>query len=130
MRGPKPPSVELSPQERQGLETLVHRHSTPQQLARRGRIVLQAAAGLNNCQIARQLDLDVNTVRLWRQRWIGLQAASLDDLNVEDRLSDAPRPGAPVRIRPEQVCQMVALACEAPSQSGRPHQPVDQPGGG
>jgi len=120
MRGPKPPLVELSRQGRQGLETLVHRHSTPQQLARRGRIVLQAAAGLNNCQIARQLDLDVNTVGLWRQRWIGLQGASLDDLNVEDRLSDAPRPGAPVRITPEQVCQMVALACEAPSQSGRP----------
>ncbi|MFQ5814856.1 MAG: helix-turn-helix domain-containing protein [Anaerolineae bacterium] len=120
MRGPKPPLVELSPQERQGLETLVHRHSTPQQVARRGRIILLAAAGLNNCQIARQVDLDVNTVRLWRQRWIGLQAASLDDLNIADRLSDAPRPGAPARITPEQLCQMVSLACEAPSQTGRP----------
>lgn len=120
MRGPKPPLVELSGQERQGLETLVHRYSTPQQVARRGRIILQAAAGLNNCQIARQLDLDVNTVRLWRQRWIGLQAASLDDLNIADRLSDAPRPGAPARITPEQVCRMVSLACEAPSQTGRP----------
>ncbi len=77
MRGPKPPLVELSRQERQGLETLVQRHSTPQQVARRGRIILQAAAGLNNCQIARQLDLDVNTVRLWRQTLFPLRPGQL-----------------------------------------------------
>jgi transposase len=114
MRGPKPPAVELSPEERQGLETLVRRHNTPQQVARRGRIILGAAAGLNNSQIAREVGLDVDTVRFWRSR-LGLQAASL-----EERLRDAPRPGTPARITPEQVCQIVALACEAPSQSGRP----------
>lgn len=120
MRGPKPPVVELSPEERQGLEILVCRHSTPQQVARRGRIILGAAAGLNNSQIARQVGLDVDTVRFWRNRWLGLKAASLEDLSLEERLRDAPRPGAPARITPEQVCQVVALACEAPSQSGRP----------
>jgi transposase len=114
MRGPKPPAVELSPEERQGLETLVRRHNTPQQVARRGRIILGAAAGLNNSQIAREVGLDVDTVRFWRSR-LGLHAASL-----EERLRDAPRPGTPARITPEQVCQIVALACEAPSQSGRP----------
>ena len=112
--------VELTGQERQGLETLVHRHSTPQQLAQRGRIILSAAAGLNNSQIAGQVDLAVDTVRFWRNRWLGLQAASLGDLSLEERLRDAPRPGAPARITPEQVCQIVALACEAPSQHGRP----------
>ncbi len=120
--------VELSPEERQGLEMLIRRGSTPQQLARRGRIVLSAAAGLNNSQIARQVGLDVDTVRFWRNRWLGLQAASLEDpsagsgqaLSLDERLRDAPRPGAPARITPEQVCQIVALACEAPSQHGRP----------
>lgn len=120
MRGPKPPVVELNDQERQGLETLVRRHSTPQQVAQRGRIILGAAAGFNNSQIARQLGLDVDTVRFWRNRWLGLRAASLEDLSLEERLRDAPRPGAPARITPEAVCQIVALACEAPSQSGRP----------
>ena len=120
MRGPKPPAVKLSPEERQGLETLVRRHSTPQQVARRGRIILGAAAGLNNSQIAREVGLDVDTVRFWRSRWLGLAAASLEDLNLEERLRDAPRPGTPARITPEQVCRIVALACEAPSQSGRP----------
>jgi putative transposase len=112
--------VELNDPERQGLETLVRRHSTPQQVAQRGRIILAAAAGFNNSQIARQLGLDVDTVRFWRNRWLGLRAASLEDLSLEERLRDAPRPGAPARITPEQVCQIVALACDAPSQSGRP----------
>jgi len=29
-------------------------------------------------------------------------------------------PGAPARITPEQICQVVALACEAPATAGRP----------
>ena len=66
MRGPKPPVVELSLEERQGLENLVCRHSTPQQVASRGRIILGAAAGLNNSQLARQLGLNVDTVRFYR----------------------------------------------------------------
>jgi transposase len=110
------------------LETLVRRHNTPQQVARRGRIILGAAAGLNNSQIAREVGLDVDTARFWRSRWLGLQAVSLEDpsagsgqaLSLEERLRDAPRPGTPARITPEQVCQIMALACEAPSQSGRP----------
>ncbi len=80
MRGPKPPVVDLSPEERQRLETLVRRHDTPQQVATRGRMILGAAAGLNNSQIARQVGLDVDTVRFWRNRWLGLKAASLEDL--------------------------------------------------
>ncbi len=52
--------------------------STPQQLARRGRIILSAAAGLNNSQIAREVGLDVDTVR-FRNRWLGLQAAILPE---------------------------------------------------
>lgn len=120
MRGPKPPRIELRAEERHGLECLARRHTTSQQLALRSRIILRAADGLNNAQIARQLGVNINTVRLWRQRWIGLQAASLEDLSIEERLQDVPRPGAPARITPEQVCQIVSLACEAPSQSDRP----------
>jgi transposase len=112
--------VELSPEEQQGLEAVVRRPSTPQQLARRGRVILSAAAGRNNSQIAREVGLAVATVRFWRNRWLGLPAASLEDLSLEERLRDAPRPGTPARITPEQVCQIVALACAAPSQCGRP----------
>jgi putative transposase len=120
MRGPKPPLVELSAEERQGLEALARRHTTPQQIALRARIILSAADGFNNARIARQLGVNVNTASLWRNRWLGLAAASLDDLGIQERLTDAPRPGAPARITPEQVCQIVSLACQAPSQSERP----------
>lgn len=120
MRGPKPPVIELTGAERQALDDMVRRHSTPQQIALRARIILAAGEGHNNAQIARQLGLSVDMARLWRRRWLALRPASLEDLPLVDRLSDAPRPGAPCRITDEQVCQMVALACEAPEQSGRP----------
>jgi len=112
--------VELTSDERQGLEGLIRRHTIPQQVALRSRIIILASDGLNNAQIARQLGVDINTVSLWRNRWLGFQAASLDDLGIEERLSDAPRPGAPSRITAQQVCQIVAVACEAPSLSERP----------
>jgi len=120
MRGPKPPVIELTESVRQGLHMLTRRHAISQQIALRARIILAAAKGDNNCEIARQLRISVDMVRLWRGRWISLQAASLEDLSLEDRLTDVPRPGRPARITAEQQCQIVALACEAPSLSGRP----------
>ena len=120
MRGPKPPAIDLLDVERQELDALTRRHTTPQQLALRARIVLAAADGANNGQIARQLEVSVNMVRRWRERWLILQPASLEDVPVAERLTDAPRPGKPVRITDEQVCQITALACETPPGSDRP----------
>lgn len=120
MRGPKPPLVTLTADERHALDTLARRHTTAQQLAVRARILLTAAAGHNNAQIARRVGVDVDTVRLWRQRWLSFHAISLEDVSVAERLADAPRPGHPARVTAEQVCQIVALACEAPSGAGRP----------
>jgi putative transposase len=120
MRGPQPPALTLSEAEHQALEQLVRGHRTPQQVALRARLILAAAAGANNSQIAHQESVTVETVRLWRTRWLGFQAVSLVDLSVEERLTDAPRPGKPVRMTDQHVCQIVALACEAPAQTGRP----------
>ena len=120
MRGPKPPTIELKDAERQALNELLRRHNTPQQIALRARIVLAAGGGQNNAQIARQLGVSIDMVRLWRERWLLLRPASLEDLPVADRLSDAPRPGKPRRISDEQICWIEELVCEAPQQSGRP----------
>src|SRR5512144_1901932 len=92
MRGPKPPVIELTAAERHDVDQWVRCHSTPQQLAWRTRIVLAAAAGANNSQIARQEGVEVDTARLWRTRWVALQAVAGDELSVADRLTDAPRP--------------------------------------
>ena len=116
MRGPKAALLSLSTEEREAVEKLVRRHSTPQQLVLRGRIVLGAAEGKGNSKIAREVGLGVDRVREWRMRWIGLQAASLSELPVEERLSDLPRAGRPAEISAEQICQMVAMACEQPKE--------------
>jgi len=120
MRGPKPLLISLTSAERADLEALVRRHTAPQQLVLRARVVLAAADGLNNAQIARHLERSVAFVRRWRERWIALGAVSLVDLAVEERLTDVPRPGRPIQITDAQVCQIVRIACEAPSESGRP----------
>ena len=48
MRGPKPAVLELNAREREELEALVRKHSTPQQIAQRGRMILGAAEGKRN----------------------------------------------------------------------------------
>ncbi len=120
MRGPKPLAVVLTEAERAALDQFSRRHTTPQQLALRARIVLAAADGRTNAQIARQYVVAIDTVRLWRRRWVDLQPIPAADLAIADRLADAPRPGKPVRITAAQVCQIVELACAAPVQAGRP----------
>ena len=116
MRGPKPEPLTWSDAERSELEVLVRRHGTPQQHALRGRMILAAAEGKNNSQIARELSVSVDTVRSWRMRWIGWQAISLKDISVSERLRDIPRPGRPSQITAEQTCQMMAMACEQPKE--------------
>jgi len=112
--------ITLTPAERAGLETLVRRHTTPQQIATRARIVLAAAAGRTNVQIVHHVGLSRESVRLWRDRWAALRDIPLEERSVAERLTDAPRPGTPARITAEQVCQIVALACAAPATTGRP----------
>jgi len=112
--------ITLSDAERAGLEALVRRLTTPQQIATRARIVLAAAAGQTNVQIVHHVGLSRESVRLWRDRWAAAQDIPLDEVSVTQRLTDAPRPGTPARITAEQVCQIVALACAAPVTAGRP----------
>jgi putative transposase len=120
MRGAKAQVVNLSGAEKRGLEKLIKRHQVGQQIAKRARIVLAAADGQKNKEIAQAYQVTLDTVSLWRNRWAKLQSLSYDDLSIEDRLQDAPRPGAPARITADQRCKIEALACEAPEKSGRP----------
>jgi transposase len=105
---------------RQALIELGRRHLTPQQVVLRGRIILLAGEGKNHTQIAEELGVSVDMARLWRNRWSSLAGIPLDELSVSERLADAPRAGKPATITAEQVCHIVALACEAPEQAGRP----------
>ena len=106
----------LSTQERGELEGLIRTHSTPQQVALRARIVLLAADDLSVNETAERLGVWRKTVSEWRKRWLSV----VSERGVLERLGDKPRSGAPAVITAEQVCAIIALACEPPSDSGHP----------
>jgi len=110
----------LTEAEQKGLEQISSRHRSEQQAVLRAKIILAAGQGDGNAQIARDLHINVDTVRLWRDRWAGLQGIDVETLSLGERLQDAPRPGVAPTFTTEQRCQMAALACEAPIKAGRP----------
>jgi putative transposase len=107
---PKASPIELSREQERGLKCLVAAHSTPQKLAERARIILLAAAGQGISESAAALGVWRKTARHWRRRWEAAAASA----GVAERLSDAARCGAPATFTPEQICQIMALACENP----------------
>ncbi|MEO5375850.1 MAG: helix-turn-helix domain-containing protein [Alphaproteobacteria bacterium] len=113
---PLPPAdpIVLSLEQRAALEGLVRAHRTGQQLALRARMILLLADGIAIHEVARRLGVWPKTVRHWRKRWMS------SSVGVAECLSDAPRPGAPATITPEQICALVALACEPPEAGGVP----------
>jgi Homeodomain-like domain len=130
MPGPQPTPVTVTPLQRTTLEGVVRRASSPQVLVRRAQIVLAAAAGERNEAIARRLAGTPNWVRTWRARWAAAEerlaavetAATPREVlgEIEAALADRPRPGAPPTFTPEQVVQIVALACEPPPAAACP----------
>jgi transposase len=107
--------VTVLPEQREELEHLVRTHSTPQQLALRARIIVQAADGTGVRASARELGVWPKTVRYWRKRW-----READRQSVPERLADVQRSGAPATFTSEQICALVAMTCEKPSESERP----------
>src|SRR6201984_1744854 len=108
--------VIVEPAQRDALEALVRAHSTSQQLALRARMILHAADNIGVRESARELDVWPKTVRDWRGG--GRQAPAAQ--SVSERLADAPRSGAPATYTPEQICAVIAMTCEKPSESERP----------
>jgi transposase len=108
--------VELTTEQRQELTALTRAHSTPQKLAERAQIVLLAADGVSVTGTAQQLGIWRKTASTWRKRWREADAAK----STAERLGDEPRSGAPDKFTPEQVCAIIALACEDPKDSALP----------
>jgi transposase len=122
--------VTLTPQQRNVFEQIVRRGTSLQREVTRAHVILFAADGENNASVARRLGLHRDTVRAWRERWATLAAdlkatgAELSDkvldLLTHDLLADRSRAGAPGAFTAHQLCQLMALACEAPALSNRP----------
>jgi transposase len=96
----------------------------------RAAVILAAFHGARKEDIAGEVGLGRRQVGRWRRRWAmawnGLTELECRETKaqlrraIEATLSDEPRPGAPGKFTPEQVAQILAVACGPPERSGRP----------
>jgi transposase len=103
MPSPVAVAIELSDEEREQLEAWARRRMSAQALAQRSRIVLLAAEGLKNTEIAERVGVVRPMVTKWRNRF------AVDRL---DGLVDEPRPGRPRTITDEQVEEVIVRTLE------------------
>ena len=97
-RGPKLAPVTVSDDDRVVLERWTRRHTASQALALRARIVLAAAEGASNADIAAAQGCHVATVGKWRSRWL---AGGID------ALLDEPRVGRPREVDDDKIEQII-----------------------
>ncbi|MCW8173473.1 helix-turn-helix domain-containing protein [Natrialba swarupiae] len=104
--GPQPVTVTLTAQDRADLEAVTRKATSSQRDGFRARIILLAANGYNNTEIAVELSCTRKTVRKWRGRFADAGRAGL---------ADASRPGRPPIYDDAVRAHITALACELPT---------------
>ena len=93
------PAVRLTEADRSVLQKLARGRSTPAKVVLRAKIVLLAADGLQNQDIAFELSTSIPTVGLWRTRFVEHGLAGIQ--------KDASRPGRPRKDRRELELKIV-----------------------
>ena len=101
MPSPTAAEIVLTDDERAELEGWTRRRKSAAGLALRARIVLAAAEGGSNVELADRLELDRGTVRKWRNRFVQYRC---------DGLLDEPRPGRPRVVGDEQIKALITNA--------------------
>jgi transposase len=101
--------IMLTSEERAELERRVRARTSSQQAARRARIVLRAAEGARNRDIAAELGIARHTVQQWRDRFATARLAGL---------VDRPHRPPPRQYGPERQARIVVLACQSPAELG------------
>lgn len=96
-------AIVLDEREQGELSALTRKHGAPQALAERARIVLAAADGLNNKEIASKVGVCAATVGTWRNRFAQRRM---------DGLYDEPRPGAPREIGDDEIAATIRKTLE------------------
>jgi len=94
----------LTEEEQERLQSLAHRARSQPALARRARVVLACAEGLDNKVVAKKLRCSLGMVGKWRGRFLEARL---------EGLYDEPRPGAPRKLSDEQVEQVVIQTLES-----------------
>ena len=126
----KAANVSLTEKQQEVLQKISRATTATRRLAQRARLILLAFAGALNVAIAIEVGLSRKQVGRWRRRWqqsfdalVSIECNEPQAMlrrTIEDALGDAPRRGSPGTYSGEQVTQIIAIACEPPSQSGRP----------
>lgn len=98
------PVIVLSDDESKRLETYARGRSTPARLVLRAKIVLRAARGMRNDEIAEELGVQRKTVGLWRRRF-----SKQGLLGIE---KDAPGRGRPKSIGKDKVAEIVRITTQ------------------
>lgn len=88
-----PYTIELSEKERAVLESMARSYTSPYWQVTRAKMVLLAAEGLRNDQIAARLDCGRDVVSQWRKRFFEQRLSGLEDL---------PRRGRPPSFPPSR----------------------------
>lgn len=96
--------VMLDPAQREQLEALASSRSLPHALVCRAQVVLMAADGVKNIEIARKVAMTRETVGKWRKRFV--------QLGVEG-LHDELRPGRPRSIGDEKLAELLKKTLES-----------------
>jgi transposase len=96
-------AIVLEADEKSELTALTRKHGAPQAVAERARIVLAAAEGLNNKEIATRIGVCAATVGTWRNRFAAKRM---------DGLYDEPRPGAPREIGDDEIAATIRKTLE------------------
>src|SRR5260370_10966684 len=93
------PLVRVSAEEKRQLEAYARGRSTPTRLVQRAKIVLLAAEGKENREIAASLGIMRHTVGRWRRRFSQLGLSGIE--------RDAPRPGRLPTLSQDLVMEIV-----------------------
>jgi transposase len=101
--------LSLSRSEREELLSITRSRSMPQSLATRVRIVLLAADGESNTDIAERLGLSKPTVGIWRKRYLTQRLAGL---------YDEPKPGGPRSIQDEEIATLLRKTLKTKPKDG------------
>ncbi len=104
--------VDLAEDERQCVLELVRRGKQSARTLGRAHILLLAADGKVDTDIAESLHVHVNTVERTRRRFV--------ERGLDRALVDRPRPGAARKLDGKQEAFVVAIACSQPP-AGREH---------
>lgn len=98
--------VELTGEERARLQTVMRRGKAPVRMVARARVLLKAAGGLSDKEIASAVEVGTATVGRIRQRFV--------EQGVELALRERPRPGKRRKLTGKQEAHVVAVACSSP----------------